>query len=193
MAGQLVKYYFMFSGLGIVFSICSYLHFLWCCFFRDFYMQFYRIKIISKRISLTHRCVPSSDYHSKSGFHCNYSFFKSHSHLPIIIISLITLINNQVFRFNSNNYKLYGCKYSYLIQIFLNGSIWPIDGTQTGTNTVGLGVMAMKEYSTLLRSLKLELYYQIQFSIISGTPPSSGEVLALCSGHIQTAYSKPHR
>ena len=35
---------------------------------------------------------------------------------------------------------------------------------------VDLGVMAMKGYSTLPRSLELELHHLIQFSILSGTP-----------------------
>ena len=38
---------------------------------------------------------------------------------------------------NTNNLQLYGIKYSYRIQIILNRSIWPIDGSLTGTTTPG--------------------------------------------------------
>ena len=43
----------------------------------------------------------------------------------------------QVTILNTNNLPLYGIKYSHLIQIFLNSSVWPVDGTLTGTTNLG--------------------------------------------------------
>ena len=46
--------------------------------------------------------------------------------------------------------------------------MWPLDGTLTGTNTLGQsepGVIAMKEYSTL----ELEPHHQMQFGVIPKT------------------------
>ena len=45
---------------------------------------------------------------------------------------------------------------------------------------VDLGVMAMKEYSTLSRTLEQEPHYQMQFSVIPRTPFFFEGVLPLC-------------
>ena len=51
---------------------------------------------------------------------------------------------------------------------------------------VDLGIMAMKEYSTLPRSLELELLHQMQFSIIPRT-------LLTPLQSIQSVYSMLHQ
>ena len=67
-------------------------------------------------------------------------------------------------------------KYSYLVQIILDRSIWSIDRTLIGTNRVGLDIMTTKEYSTLFLVGK----QWMQFRIVHRTPllevlPSAGE------------------
>ena len=55
---------------------------------------------------------------------------------------------------------------------------------------VNLRLMAMKEYSTLPRVLKLEPHHLIQFSVITRTPLFSGmDVLSLCREYSQTILS----
>ena len=49
--------------------------------------------------------------------------------------------------------------------------------------------MAMKGYSTLLKSLKLTAYHQMQLSII---PLFGGEGISALQG-IPSAYTKPYR
>ena len=63
----------------------------------------------------------------------------------------------------------------YQVKIFLNSSIQPIHETLTGTtapNTVDLGVIAIK-----LHTPELEADHQIQFSVLTRTPPL-GRILA---------------
>ena len=53
--------------------------------------------------------------------------------------------------------------------VFLNWSIWSIDGALTDTTTLGqrkYWVMAIKGYSTFLRSPELEPYHQMQFKVL---------------------------
>ena len=55
---------------------------------------------------------------------------------------------------------------------WLNSLIWLTDGALTGTITPSLSgpeSMATKEYSTLPKAPRPELYHQIQFSVISRT------------------------
>ena len=47
-----------------------------------------------------------------------------------------------------------------------------------------LGVMTMKQYSSIPRSLKQEPHQQLQFSVISKSP-LMGVVLTLCGGYCQ--------
>ena len=69
-------------------------------------------------------------------------------------------ITSSIWSFVSTNHFMY----SNLILIIFK-QIWLIDGTLTGTST--LGVMAMKEYSALSKAPGLEPYYQMQYD----TPP----------------------
>ena len=70
--------------------------------------------------------------------------------------------------------KVLFCTLSYKIQIILNISIWPLDGTLTGTTTplVDLRLMAMMMYSSLLWSAKMEHHYRIQLSVIPRNFPT---------------------
>ena len=74
------------------------------------------------------------------------------------------------------------------LKSFLNRSIWPIDGTLTGITSVsqgGPGVMVMKGYITLPRSLELEPI-KCSFSVIHRIALFYGleRVLHLYSQHI---------
>ena len=68
-------------------------------------------------------------------------------------------------------------------------SIWHLDGTLTGTTImlrVGMGVMAMKGYSTFSKAPGREIHIQIQFSVIYRTLVLSG-VLPLCRDAVEAS------
>ena len=88
-----------------------------------------------------------------------------------------------------------GCKWSYLNTNNFQTNLfdpymghWQVLQLQV---KVDLGVMAMKWYSTLNRPLELELYHQMQFTVIPRIP-LFGRILPLCMG-TQSAYSMSHQ
>ena len=77
-------------------------------------------------------------------------------------------------------------------KLSLNRTILPIEGTQTGTITLD---KRRPRYSTLCRSPKLELHYQMQFSVIPRTTAFSfffmGGVFLLHK--MRSSYYIPHQ
>ena len=69
---------------------------------------------------------------------------------------------------------VYGFKYSYLIRIVLNWSVWLRDRTLTDTTNPGHsgpGISGNEGFSAFPRSLELEPHHQIYFSVLPKTLP----------------------
>ena len=128
-------------------------------------------------------------------FHCKRNYIFNGS-LPFLKIKFV------YYHLFSQLY----IRYSYLtpiirailwFQVFLsNTNNFQITRAQTGTTTPGredLGLMAIKEYSTFSRFLRVEPHHQIQFSVIA-------RIFVLCMKReliplqrMQSAYYKSHR